>query len=82
MNAGMTCRDGLDRLMDYTEDVLDPGSRAALEGHVAGCPRCAAFLRSYTAVPAIVRQATSVTLPDAGRDALRRALASREPRDS
>jgi anti-sigma factor RsiW len=76
-SAALTCRDGVQYLMDYTEGVLDPALRRTLETHVAGCARCTAFVRSYTAVPAIVRQATSVSLSAAGQEALRRALSRR-----
>jgi anti-sigma factor RsiW len=76
-NAGMTCREGVQHLADYTDGVLDPDVRTTLEAHVSGCARCTAFVRSYTAVPAILRQATSVTLSAEGQEALRRALARR-----
>ena len=76
-NASMTCRDGVQYLADYTDGVLDAEVRSTLEAHVAGCARCTAFVRSYTAVPAILRQATSVSLSPEGQEALRRALARR-----
>jgi hypothetical protein len=33
-------------LMDYLEGVVSAGARTDIEGHVAGCPRCMAFLRA------------------------------------
>lgn len=77
MNASLTCRDGTDRLMEYADDVLHESLRQAIDAHLAGCARCRAFLRSYAAVPALLRDATRVTLTEEGRDALRRALSSR-----
>jgi anti-sigma factor RsiW len=77
MNASPTCRDGTDRLMEYMEGVLDESVRQAIDAHLAGCARCTAFVRSYTAISSIMRTATSVTLTPAGQDALRRALAAR-----
>lgn len=77
MIAGLTCRQGVAQLMDSVDGVLEEGMRRTLDAHVAGCPRCAAYVRSYTAVPAILRDATSVTLPAAGQEALRQALARR-----
>ena len=54
----MTCATGVDRLMDYLEDVLPLDVRAAIDAHVDGCPRCAAFIASYCETPRIIRQAT------------------------
>jgi anti-sigma factor RsiW len=58
-----TCQSGADLLMEYLEGTLAPDVRAAVEAHVAGCPRCVAFLESYRRTPAVLRNATAVTLP-------------------
>ena len=52
----------------YPSLADDPDERpadvhAALEGHVAGCPRCAAFVVSYREAPRILREATVAALP-------------------
>jgi anti-sigma factor RsiW len=39
--------------------VLPADVRAALDEHVAGCPRCAAFVASYRETPRILRDATA-----------------------
>jgi anti-sigma factor RsiW len=49
--------------MDYLEDVLAPDVRTAVERHVAGCQRCAAFVESYRQTPAILKRATAATMP-------------------
>jgi anti-sigma factor RsiW len=54
---------GVELLMDFIEGVLPSDVSAALEAHVAGCARCAAFVASYQATPRILRDATAVTLP-------------------
>jgi anti-sigma factor RsiW len=59
----VACASGVELLMDFIEGVLSPDVSAALEAHVAGCPRCAAFVASYQATPRILRDATTVTLP-------------------
>lgn len=59
----IVCASGVDLLMDYLEDVLPPDVRAAVEAHVAGCPRCVAFIESYRATPRILREATAAALP-------------------
>ena len=60
----IACLSGVELLMDYLEGVLPADVNAALEAHVAGCARCAAFVASYQATPRILREATAATLPD------------------
>ena len=59
----IACASGVDLLMDFLEGVLPASVNAALEEHVAGCARCAAFVASYQATPRILRDATETTLP-------------------
>ena len=59
----VVCASGVELLMDFIEGVLPSEVSAALEAHVAGCARCAAFVASYQATPRILRDATTVTLP-------------------
>ena len=59
----VACASGVELLMDYLEGVLPPDVRAALDEHVAGCERCAAFVVSYCDTPRILRDASAVTLP-------------------
>jgi anti-sigma factor RsiW len=35
-----TCREFLQMLGDYLDGGIDPGSRAAIDRHLALCPRC------------------------------------------
>ena len=58
------CASGLELLVDYLEGLLPPPSVAALEGHVAGCRKCQAFIASYQATPRILREATDTPLPE------------------
>ena len=59
----VACASGVELLMDFIEGVLPADVSSALEAHVAGCARCAAFVASYQATPRILRNATEVTLP-------------------
>jgi anti-sigma factor RsiW len=57
------CRSGVDVLMEYLEGALSTEDRAAVDAHVAGCPRCVAFLASYRETPRIMRDATTIEMP-------------------
>ena len=59
----IACASGVELLMDYLEDVLPADVRSALDAHVAGCPRCIAFIASYRETPRILREATAAMLP-------------------
>ena len=59
----IACVSGVELLMDYLEGVLPADVHAALDEHVGGCPRCAAFVQSYRETPRILREATAGTLP-------------------
>jgi len=59
----IVCASGVELLMDFLEGVLPADVRAALDEHVAGCPRCAAFVESYRAMPRILRDATAADMP-------------------
>ena len=72
----IACASGVELLMDYLEGVLPPEVSTALEAHVAGCERCAAFVASYRETPRILRSATSIDLPTDIQDSLRAFLRS------
>jgi len=57
------CVSGLELLIDYLEGQLPASTVSALDGHVAGCERCQAFIASYQATPRIIRDATDLPLP-------------------
>jgi anti-sigma factor RsiW len=59
----VVCESGVELLMDYLEGVLPADVNAAIDAHVAGCERCAAFIASYQATPRVLRDATAITLP-------------------
>jgi anti-sigma factor RsiW len=59
----IACASGVELLMDYLEGVLPADLRSALDAHVAGCPRCVAFIASYRETPRLLREATATELP-------------------
>jgi anti-sigma factor RsiW len=59
----ISCETGVELLMDYLEAMVPDDLRAMLESHVAGCPKCTAFVASYLATPRILREATAAAMP-------------------
>ena len=59
----MTCESGVKVLMEYLEGTLAGDVRAAVETHVATCPRCVAFIASYRETPRLVRELTAAEIP-------------------
>jgi anti-sigma factor RsiW len=73
----VACAPGVDLLMDFFEGVLPAEVSTAIEEHVAGCARCAAFVASYRATPRILRDATAANLPADVEASLRAFLRAR-----
>ena len=43
----MTCREFVEFLMQYLSGELSPGERSVFDEHMAECPNCVAYLRTY-----------------------------------
>lgn len=71
-----TCEQVAARLTDLDEGALGFWSRAGVTLHLALCPPCRAFLRSFRRLPALLRTVLEESAPDAGERALTRALAA------
>lgn len=73
----IVCISGVELLMEYLEGTLAPDVRARIDEHVAGCPRCVAFIASYQDAPRILRAATAIELPVDREASLLAALRAR-----
>ena len=73
----VVCASGVDLLMEFLEGTLPAEVNTALEAHVAGCARCAAFVASYQATPRILRDATTAPLPEDVEASLKAFLRAR-----
>ena len=77
----LTCRDGAALLAEYFDDVLPFETRAAVDAHLSGCPRCVAFVSAYRATSRILRECTTFEIPPRLAESLQRFLAHRRGRD-
>jgi anti-sigma factor RsiW len=73
----LTCESAIDLLLDFLEGVLDPETVADLERHLAGCPPCVAYLRTYRQTPAVAREAAREPMPPDLQARLRAFLVER-----
>jgi anti-sigma factor RsiW len=77
----IVCVSGVELLMEYLEGALAPDVRAAIEAHVAACPRCEAFIASYREIPRVMRDATRIEMPPDLESSLLGALRGARRRD-
>ena len=75
----LTCREMTDFLADYLDGTLAPAERVPFEAHLAECPECVAYLRSYAETIRLAREtrdadALAARVPD---DLVRAILAAR-----
>lgn len=66
MTHALTCRELSEFLADYLAGALGPARRALFEEHLAECPECHAYLRSYAATVRLVKDAYAPERAPAG----------------
>ena len=57
------CNDLVGLLADFVEHHLPPQEHAALERHLAACPRCVAQLKTYKSTVSLLRSIKEDDLP-------------------
>lgn len=67
------CREAFARLSEYLDGELDPAVCAQLDGHLADCPPCEAFLESLRRTVRWTRDLPATELPEDLRRELLRA---------
>jgi anti-sigma factor RsiW len=70
----MTCRDVIDVLAEYLDELLSPAVAAELEGHLRDCPPCVAYLETYRKTQHLAGHAGRVEMPAELKARLRRFL--------
>ena len=80
----MTCRDFVEFLMQYLSGELSLSERSVFEQHVAACPDCVAYLRTYETTIKLEKEAfdnpTGPVPDELPEDLVRAILAARSAR--
>ena len=59
-----SCKDSVHLLLDFLEGDMSPELARQLEEHLAGCPPCVDFLRTYRETPGLCRKALAAKMPE------------------
>lgn len=73
----MTCQEAIDLLVDYLDQTLGERLLAELEGHLADCAPCRAYLRTYRRTRELAARAVPEDMPPELRSRLRDFLRER-----
>jgi anti-sigma factor (TIGR02949 family) len=76
----MTCREAIERLIEYLDGELTAGTLAEFEAHLSRCAPCRAYLATYRRTNELVAKAHQVELPERLRIKLRELLEARRGR--
>jgi len=79
--GGLSCREFVELVTDYFEDVLSPPLRARFETHLAACNGCQGYIDQMRDTLRLVGRLDDDAIPEDGRerllDAFKRWRASR-----
>jgi anti-sigma factor RsiW len=70
LRSDLVCRDAVELMTDYLEDVLSRRQRRRLKRHLADCPHCRAYLEQLRATIAALGVPAEEPTDSATRDAL------------
>jgi anti-sigma factor (TIGR02949 family) len=72
--VSMTCREAIDVLADFLDQLLSPEMAEQLEAHLRDCRPCVAYLNTYRETRALVGKAGRVEMPEELKARLRQFL--------
>jgi anti-sigma factor RsiW len=70
----MTCREAIDVLADYLDQMLSPEMASRLDRHLRDCRPCVAYFKTYRKTRELVGQVGRVEMPDEMKARLREFL--------
>ena len=76
MNAEhhMTCQQLIDFIMSYLDDELPPPQRAEFDRHMAACPSCVDYLKTYEKTIELAKTCADDPVPDEVPESLVQAI--------
>ena len=74
----MTCRDVIEFLMDYVSGGLTEAERQVFDEHLAICPPCIAYLKSYQDIVRLGKDACADPATPVPEDVVQAILAARK----
>lgn len=80
----MTCREFIDFLCAYLDRELSPEEMERFDGHLAACPSCVAYMKTYEETIRLARRLEKERddrLPDDVPDDLLKAILASRKRD-
>ena len=72
-----SCKDSIHLLLDYLDGEMSPEEQHHLEEHLAGCPPCVDFVRTYKATSGLCKKALAKRMPEELSQKLSEYLRSR-----
>ena len=72
-----SCKELVDLMADYLEGQLDPDVARDLDQHLADCPPCLNFLKTYRATTHLIREVACEEIPPELGERLERFLRER-----
>ena len=66
----LSCRELVELVTDYLEEVLPPAERVRFEEHLTGCPGCQTYLDQMRQTIGVLGRLTEESLEPAARDEL------------
>ncbi len=60
-----TCKNSIERLLEFLDGELSEEESQHLEAHLVECPPCVDFVRTYQATPKLCRRALGKEMPRA-----------------
>lgn len=70
----ITCRQLIDFIASYRENELTPFQRAEFERHLAMCPSCVAYLKTYDQTVMLAKASAAEPPPDDVPESLLKAI--------